>query len=314
VYLRESNRFCVLLIAAAIAPICAQAGMVFDITYTAAVQVDPNFASIQNAVNYVTNEFSTLYSDPITLNFTINEAPGGLGSSLFSNNYWRGSYTNLRNALIADAKTTDDATATLLANLPVAPPYGSNTGNDWYAPSAEAKALGLITNQSTFDGTYTFASDQTYTYDPNNRGSGGFDFIGVTEHELSELMGRTQQSNEFGYDILDTMRFTAVGTRNVNLTGVPGVYFSYNNGNTNLEGFNAAGGDKQDFDGWVPTDPFNASTGPNQAHSLNAVDLSVMDVIGYDRVITQTPEPSTFFLTIPLLGLGLIQLRKRTQA
>jgi hypothetical protein len=290
--------------------------MVFNISYTNAVQADANFANIQSAVNYVTAEYSALYSDNITLNYTIDEAPGGLGSSLFSNNYWRGSYATLRAALIADATTGNDAIATALANLPLSAPYsptgGLNSSNDWYATSSEAKALGLITDQTVFDGTYTFASDQTYTYGPN-RGTGGFDFIGVTEHEFSELMGRTQQSNNFGYDIFDTMRFTALGTRNVNLAGVSGVYYSFDNGNTNLAGFNAGGGDKQDFDGTVATDPFNASTGPNQAHVLSEIDQALLDVIGYDRV-SQTPEPSTFFLAIPLVGFGLMRLRKPATA
>ena len=306
------------LLALAVATgVSAQANILFNITYDAGVTNDGRFASIQSAVNYVANEFSSLYTDNITLNFTIKEAPGGLGSSLFSNNYWRGSYTALRTALIADAKTPNDATATALANLPVAAPYaptgGLNATDDYYATSAEAKALGLITDQTVFDGAYTFASDQTYTFDPNNRAvSGEFDFIGVTEHEFSELMGRTQQSNSFGYDIFDLMRFTAAGTRNVDLSGVSGVYYSFNNGNTKLAGFNAGGGDKQDFDGNVATDPFNASTGPNQAHSLSATDAAVLDVIGYDQ--TAVPEPSTFLMAIPLIAFGLFRWRKRMTA
>jgi hypothetical protein len=297
--------------------VSAQAGLIFDITYTSAVQNDANFASIQSAVNYVTNEFSSLYSDNITINFTINEGAVGLGSSLFSNNYWRGSYTTLRNALIADATTANDATATALANLPVAAPYapaGSlDSTNDWYATSAEAKALGLtLPGASTLsDGTYTFDNTVSYTYDPNNRAvAGEYDFIGVTEHEFSELMGRTQQGNTFGYDILDTMRFTSTGVRNVDLSGVSGVYYSFNNGNTNLRGYNSGGGDKQDLDGVVATDPFNASTSQNQGHLLSAVDAGIMDVIGYNQVAA-VPEPSTFLLAIPLVGFGLMRLRRR---
>ena len=298
------------------------AGITFNITYTAAVQGNANFASIQSAVNYVANEYSSLYSDAITLNYTVDEAPGGLGSSLFSNAYFRGSYTTLRNALVADAKTADDATATAVANLPVAAPYGVPNPNpnnldatdDYYATSSEAKALGLLAaNNAASDGTYTFASDQTYTFDPNNRAvAGAFDFIGVTEHEFAELMGRTQQSNAFGYDILDTMRFTAPGTRNVDLSGVSGVYFSFNNGNSNLAGYNAGAGDKQDFDGGVATDPFNASTGTNQAHALNEVDKELLDVIGYDRTtVSAAPEPSTFLLALPMIAFGWLRRRNR---
>jgi hypothetical protein len=308
-----AGSFCFISFVAHLTGVSAQAaGLTFDITYTNAVQNDANFFSIQSAVNYVANEFSSAYSDPITLNFTVDEGTIGLGESLFSGSYYRGSYASLRTALIGDAKTADDATATALANLPVIDPY-SRCSTCWYATSAEAKALGLLTNQAAFDGTFTFDNSTGFTYDPNNRGTGGYDFIGVTEHEFSELMGRTQQSNGFGYDILDTMRFTAAGTRNVDLSGVPGVYFSFDNGNTHLAGFNAGGGDKQDLNGAVVSDPFNASTGPNTAHALNAVDFATLDVIGYDR-ISNTPEPSFFIPAVGLIGFGLLRFRKRAQA
>lgn len=280
--------------------------LAFNITYTQAVQNDANFASIQSAVNYVTSEYSAMYSDPITLNFTIDEGAVGLGQSLFSNNYWRGSYAQLTAALAADSKTANDALA--VASLPATDPYFSGCSNCWYATSADAKALGLITDQSVFDGTYTFDNTVSYTYNPANRGASGlFDFIGVTEHEFSELMGRTSQSSAFGANALDIFRYTAPGVNQFNQ--VSGAYFSFNNGVTNLAGYNSGSGDKQDLNGAVATDPFNASTGPGQAHALNTVDLSTLDVIGYDLAV---PEPATF--AMGLAGFGLLLLRKRKAA
>ena len=284
----------------------ARAGLTFNITYTAAVQANANFASIQADVNYVANEFSAAYSDNITLNFTVDQNSSGLGQSLFSNAYWRGSYTALRAALVADAKTSNDAIATAAGNLPATDPYGAGA-TGWYATSAEAKALGLIAgNQAASDGTYTFNATAGYTYDPNNRGAAGlYDFIGVTEHEFSELMGRTSQirNTGFGYDIFDTMRFTNLGVRDATPTGT-GVYYSYNNGATALAGYNSGGGDIQDFNGAIATDPFNASTGPGQAHSLSSMDYGIMDVIGYDQV----PAPSSLAL---LAAGGMLAGRRR---
>ncbi len=301
----------------------AHAGMTFNIVYTTAVQNDSNFASIQAAVAFVENEFASKYSDNITLNFKIDEGAVGLGQSLFSNNYFRGSYSSLRNALINDAKDTDDNTATSLTDLPSSAPYADACGvtNDcWYATSAEAKALGLATGSSDTcggafasgdcDGTYTFDNTKSYTYNPANRGvSGKFDFIGVTEHEFSELMGRVTQANTFGYDLFDTMRFTSPGTRHFG-TGT-GVYFSFDNGATNLHGFNSGAGDNQDWDSSVLTDPFNASTSSNQAHAISTEDFRLMDVIGYDLITT--PEPGTLGLAGIVL-LGAVFLRRKVAA
>ena len=100
----------------------------------------------------------------------------------------------------------------------------------------------------------------------------------------------------------DLFRYTGLGITGVNNNGA-GVYFSIDNGKTDLEGYNNGaanpGSDPQDMDGSVPTDPYNAFTGTGQGHQLNAVDLMELDVIGYN---TAVPEPSTAIL----MGLGLV--------
>ena len=304
---------CLFLCSLSLFAVSAQAeGVTLIITYTNAVQSDANFAGIQNALNYVDNEYSTLYSDPMTFNFSVNEGAVGLGQSQFSNNYFRGSYAQIKAALTADSKSSNDAMA--IADLPAVDPYGGGCANCWYATSAEAKAIGLPIGNTdpTGDGTFTFDNTVSYTYDANNRQvAGDYDFIGVTEHEFSELMGRTSQNSGFGYDILDIYRYTAPGVEQP--ASAPGVYFSYDGGVTDLTTYNNTGsGDRQDLDGSVPTDPFNASTSTNQGHVLNSVDIQTMDVIGYDQV-SNTPEPSTFALGVVLLGIGSF-LRKRVNA
>jgi hypothetical protein len=103
------------------------------------------------------------------------------------------------------------------------------------------------------------------------------------------------------------MRFTGPGTRQP--ASAAGVYYSYDNGNTAGAGYNAGGGDRQDFNGAILTDPFNASTGPNQAHSLSSLDYTEMDVIGWD-----VPEPSAVSLFgIGLAGLAFRRLRAKRQ-
>jgi hypothetical protein len=184
--------------------------LVFYITYSAAVQANANFAAIQSDVNFVTNEFSSLYSDNVTLNFQINQASGVLGGSLFSTAYYRGSYASIRSALAAESLAASDAIA--VANLPGAAPIGGGP-TQWYVTSAQAKALGLLAaNNAASDGTYTFGSDRgLFDF---NRGdgitAGEYDFIGVTEHEFSELMGRISQLTN-GYTALDALRYTSPG-------------------------------------------------------------------------------------------------------
>jgi hypothetical protein len=297
----------------------AHAGLTFDITYTASVTSLSDFTNgnIPNAVAFVENQFSSIYSDNVTLNFTIGTVSSGLGQSLFSNAFFQGTYTQIKNALSADATSAADLSS--VAALPASDPNNETArfgSADWTATSADAKALGLLAgNNAASDGEYDFNPGQTYTFDPLNRAvPGAFDFIGVTEHEFSELMGRTTQigNPNFPNMVFDLSRFTATGVRSFADTG-NGVYFSVNNGATNLKNYNPAaqpgGGDIQDWDLSDPTDPYNEATPPDQAHVLSAVDIKALDVIGWN-LQSAVPEPSQFLPVASALGWFLVR-RKR---
>ena len=78
-----------------------------------------------------------------------------------------------------------------MQNLPLTDPTG---GQNFWLVVAQAKALGVIPNDNNVDGTFTFASGSSYTYDPQNRQvAGKFDFIAVAQHELTEIMGRASE-------------------------------------------------------------------------------------------------------------------------
>ncbi len=287
-----------LLVLAAIASAGSTAhALTINLSYDPSVAADfgTNTASLTSAMTYVVQQFENNFSDNISLNITVSGAtsPIVLGESE-TNLINPVSYSNLVTALNNSRSTTNDAAA--YGFLPATDPSG---GGHWYVPSAEAKALGLLgANYPGSDGTVIFGSENNYTFDPNNRAvSGAYDFIGLAEHELTEAIGRIYGlgSNFVGSDgntdylPYDLFRFTATGTRNLTQgigSNTP-IYFSLDNGATNLSYYNLGGngGDPQDWAGTV-NDAFNAFGIPGVKKDMTAVDLAVMDVLGYHLVPT----------------------------
>jgi len=171
-----------------------------------------------------------------------------------------------------------------------------------------AKALGLrAANAPGIDGRVGFSSAASYTFDPNNRAvAGAFDFIGVAEHEIAEVMGRYGMTqNGCGATLcdspIDLFRYTSPG--NFDLNPENGSYFSIDSGNTNINTFNGTGGG--DLSDWLglSLDAFNHSLSRGQEEPFTAGDLTLMDVINYDPAVV--PEPDTLaLLATSLIGLG----------
>ncbi len=280
----------------------ASAGLIINVNYDASVNSAPAAfkADVAAAVSYLQSQFS----DPITITISVGYGEvngqtmggGALGQSM----YYVGSfnYSQVKNALVADAKTADDLSAN--ATLPTIDP---TNGGTFYVASAEAKALGLWAGTIP-DGWIGFSSGAAWDYNNADGVSAGtYDFYGTVLHEISEVLGReTTDGLSATYNPLDLFHYSAPGVRTFSGT-TPG-YFSVNNGQTNLNSFNTnPGGDFGDWAGNT-ADAGNAYGSPGVVSPFSAADLTALDVIGWNRVSSGAPAAPTISSVSPDTGVA----------
>ncbi|HEY2084223.1 MAG TPA: NF038122 family metalloprotease [Verrucomicrobiae bacterium] len=260
--------------------------LTINVTYDASVTNFPNASQVEAAFATAVQVFQDLYTNKATINITMYLGPAGpfagdtisLGESQFE--LVGSSYSEITNALFTHRVSAADISS--VASLPAVDPIGNNI--NWLVPLAEARALNLSGLPPDQDGGVSFATNVTYTFDPNNRSvAGKFDFIGVAEHEISEVLGRCTFGLQSEYVPYDLFRFTNAAARNFDPSAT-NVYFSVNNGVTALKFFytNAAFGDVQDWLSTATPDSFDAFASSGHILPLSIADIAVLDVLGYN--------------------------------
>ncbi|HTZ36916.1 MAG TPA: NF038122 family metalloprotease [Stellaceae bacterium] len=252
-------------------------------------------AGFVSDVEWVANYFDGLFTNDVTVNIDVGygEIDGealfsdALGESLPSADNKAG-YVYTDNYYPVDtALKAEDAPGSSTLRRPANKPLAGKVA----FTAAEAKALGLISSNPGPDGYVGFASAANlFSYANGTPAAGRYDFIGVVEHEFTEVMGRISLANDESqyYSPMDLYRFTAPHTHDEG-TGGNGstAYFSIDGGKTDLGTWNnqTSNGDLGD---WYPAGPapggddaFNDYSYPGVVNELSSSDLTVMQAIGW---------------------------------
>jgi WD40 repeat protein len=264
-----------------------------NISYDASIANAP--AGFKTAVQAAVEYLESVITTPITVNiaFGYGEVDGqaidadALGESLgIGSNY---GYSQVVAALTAAATSPDDFAS--IAALPLTDPTNASP---FLVTNAEAKALGLYEGGTdAIDGYVGLSAAAPFTFDPANRAvSNGYDAIGTLEHEITEVLGRVAYAGEslpggaHQYAPLDLFRYLQSGEL---ATTSSTASFSID-GQLLLKQFDNGQGDGDPGD-WETTygiapvaltkDAFDGLAIPGVADVVTAVDLRVIDVLGY---------------------------------
>jgi Divergent InlB B-repeat domain len=282
------------------APTTPNSGLTIVPTFDNSILNNPNSAAIQSMINQAIANYQSLFSDPITVNILFrysNTDPNGdpMGTALAHSYFviYNIPWNSYINALKADAKTGNDATAN--ASLP-----GTPLTTNVVPSSAGGRAIGLATSPAVFadgtvasggpyDGIVTINSTQAFQF-TRPPTSTKYDALTTTEHEIDEVLGLgSHLPDSTDLRPQDLFSWSAPGTRNVSSTGSR--YFSINSGNTNIVGFNQDS--DGDFGDWLSgtcpqTNPYvqNAFGCKGQSSDVTATSPEGvnLDVVGYDNL------------------------------
>ena len=262
--------------------------LVINPTFTAAFTTNfgAKAAAAKAAWLAAAHVFTSNFADNIHINITVDAVAGTSIFGQSNTSLFSIPYAKLRARMVADAKTHNDSVALGAAGSMTTadPTAGAGT---WWLTRAQAKALGFIPDDQSNDGTTTFGAGNHFTFS-GAIAPGTFDFQGIAAHEITEVMGRLGLSGgkvgntANSFSLIDNFSYTSKAHKG--LRGGPGNQFSIDNGTTLLKLWNDPTTNHLDTRDWAPgtNDAFNQFSNPGVVNSVTAVDLELMDVIGYD--------------------------------
>jgi hypothetical protein len=263
--------------------------VVISPTFTSAFDTNfgANAAAARAAWNAAADVLVGNLSDDITLNITVDAVTDITVFSSSAMPLQSISYTDLLAKVNAGAKTQDDLTAVGTGgSMTAADPTGGD--GTWWLTRSQAKAFGLVdADDPSNDGSTTFGTGNAWTFS-GEIAEHTFDFQGAAAHEISEVMGRLGLSGgnvgmtANSFSLIDNFSYTSPGAKGIH--GGTGNNFSIDDGTTLVKLFNDPTANGLDSRDWAPgtNDAFNQFSDAGVVNPFSAVDLRVMDVIGYD--------------------------------
>ena len=264
--------------------------MQINIIYDPSVAIAP--AGFTTAITDAVNYLDKLFTNPISITIDVGygEVNGlQLASNALGESYYPVGELETFSAVVSALKADNAPGA---STLPSNSPFPANY--TLYLSPAEAKALWLpITVPDGGIGGYVGFSSVPNTFSYANGTTppaSEYYFIGVVEHEITEIMGRVSLLADLtpDYSVIDLFRYLSSGVRDTAAGGINSTaYFSVNNGLTNLGSWNndPNNGDLAD---WYPSGPapggndaFNDYSNPGVMNIFSANDITLMRALGW---------------------------------
>ncbi len=266
-----------------------------------------NAADIESGINAAISQMESYIANPVTDEITFQEGGGLGGSSTYFESF---SYSTYLSDL-QTKQTPSAADITALSSLPPGPNNPVNGTANVNVSVSLLRALGEI--GSGYSSTITLNTSIMNLSRTGSQNPNWYDLESVALHEITETLGAGGAGSGIGNGTagtLDLFRYSASGVRSYTTSSTATAYFSINGGANNLRPFNQSGGGS-DYGDWAGTGTPHVQDAygtPGSQPNLDGVELTALDVVGYDltpagAALEAVPETGG---SLALVCVGLI--------